>query len=94
MIIEDATRVAIYSQFAKSVSRRITQAIPELPKESLENLPLAVLLNLLFLLSGEWGSLGDYISTQKGLRALVGEKLFWNSPQEMQPETTAGGLVN
>jgi len=70
------------------------EAIPELPKESLEDLPLAVLLNLLFLLRGEWGSLGDYMSTQKGLRTLVGEKLFWNGPQLEQPEIPAGELVN
>lgn len=90
MITEDATRLSVHTYFLKSVSKRITDAIPELPKEALENLPLAVLLNLLFLLREEWGSLGDYVSTQKGLRAVVGEKLFWNSPQQERPEPPVG----
>jgi len=93
-MITEATRLVLHSYFVKSVSKRIVEAIPELPKESLEDLPLAVLLNLLFLLRGEWGSLGDYMSTQKGLRTLVGEKLFWNGPQLEQPEIPAGELVN
>ena len=92
-MITDATRLALHSYFVKSISKRIAEAIPELRNESLENLPLAVLLNLLFLLRGEWGSLGDYMSTQKGLRTLVGEKLFWNGPQLEQP-VPAGELVN
>jgi len=90
MIIEDVTRLALHAYFLKSVSQRLTDAIPELPKEALENLPLAVLLNLLFLLRGEWGSLGDYVTTQKGLRAMVGEKLFWKGPQQELSETPAG----
>ena len=94
MITGDSTRLVVYSYFVKSVSKRITEAIPELPKEAIANLSLAVLLNLLFLLRGEWGSLGDYVSTQKGLRTLIGEKLFWDSPQLEQRETPAGGLVH
>lgn len=80
----------VHAYFLKSVGKRITDTIPELPNEVLESLPLAVLLNLLFLLRGEWGSLGDYMSTQKGLRAVVGEQLFWNNPQTEQPEDVAG----
>lgn len=90
MITEDATKLIVHAYFLKSVSKRITDTIPELSKEALENLPLAVLVNLLFLLRGEWGSLGDYVTTQKGLRAVVGEKLFWNSPQQEQPEAPVG----
>jgi hypothetical protein len=90
MITEDATRLTVHAYFLKSISQRLTDTIPELPKEGLENLPLAVLLNLLFLLRGDWGSLGDYVTTQKGLRAVVGEKLFWNSPQPEEPGAPVG----
>jgi hypothetical protein len=91
MITDDAAKLVVYSHFSKCITKRIAEAIPELPNEELENLPLAVLLNILFLLRGDWGSLGDFVSTQRGLRALVGEKLFWNAPH---PEPSAGGLVN
>jgi hypothetical protein len=32
----------------------------------------------------------SYVTTQKGLRAVVGEKLFWNSPQQEQHEAPVG----
>jgi len=90
MITEDATRSIVHAYFLKSVGQRLTEAIPVLPKEALESLPLAVLLNLLFLIRGEWGSLGDFVTTQKGLRAVVGEKLYWKGPQQGPLEAPAG----
>jgi hypothetical protein len=80
MIAEHATRLIVQSYFLKSVSNRIMDTIPELPKEALENLPLAVLLSLLFLLRGEWGSPGDYMSTQKGLRSRAGRDIVLGQP--------------
>ena len=94
MIIEEAKRMIVYAFLVKLINRRVQEAIPDLPKEALENVPLAVLLNLLFLVRGEWGSLGDYVTTQKGLRTLVGEQLFWNIPQQEQPGVPVGGLVH
>jgi hypothetical protein len=71
MITEDVRQI-VYQKIVKAVGKRVEESIPELPKDSLQNLSLAALLNLLFLLKGEWGSIGDYITTQKGLRTLVG----------------------
>ena len=93
MITEDVTRQIVYQHIVKAVSNRVENVIPELPKESLQTLSLAGLLNLLFLLRGEWSTLGDYTTTQRVLRTLLGDKLLWNTPQE-QPEVPAEGLVH
>ena len=47
------------------------QTMPGSPEGSLDNLSLAAVLNLLFLLRGEWGSVGDYITKQRALRTLL-----------------------
>jgi hypothetical protein len=88
MITEDATRHIVYQHIMKAISKRVEDMIPELPKESLAQLSLAGLLNLLFLLRGEWGSIGDYVTTSKALRVLLGEKLLWSNPQD-QADTSA-----
>jgi hypothetical protein len=93
MIAEDGTRMILYAFFLKAISKRVEDAVPELPKESLQNLSLAGLLNLLFLLRGEWSTLGDYTTTRRVLRTLLGDKLLWSSPQE-QPEVPTEGLVH
>ena len=50
----------------------------KLPEDT--QLSLACALNLLFLLKGEWGSIGDYVTTFKALRATVGDDLIWAEP--------------
>ena len=40
------------------------------------------MLNLLFLLRGDWGSIGDFVTTQRAIRALVGDELLWAEPQK------------
>jgi hypothetical protein len=42
---------------------------------------LAAILNLLFLLRGEHGSIGEYVTTQRALRALVGDELLCLEPK-------------
>jgi hypothetical protein len=49
------------------------------------HLSLGALLNLLFLMRGEWGSIGDYFTTQRALRATVGDDLLWADPQGPTP---------
>src|SRR5439155_13902739 len=50
----------------------------------LDHSPVAV-LNLLFLIRGEWGSIGDFVTTQRALRAIVGDDLLWAEPQKPSP---------
>jgi hypothetical protein len=93
MITEDAARQVVYQHIVKAVSNRVENVIPELPKETLAQLSLAGLLNLLFLLRGDWATIGDYMTTSKVLRVLLGEKLLWSNPQE-EPDVPAKGLLH
>jgi hypothetical protein len=38
-------------------------------------------LNVLFLLRGSYGSVGDYMTTQRALRHLVGDDAYWRWPE-------------
>jgi hypothetical protein len=72
---EDAKQ-AVYQSILKTTSKRLEQAIPGSSEGTFGNLSLAAALNLLFLLRGEWGSIGDYVTTQRAIPALVGDPLL------------------
>jgi hypothetical protein len=92
MIADDASRQAVYQHFLKSACKRLEQAIPGSSPDAFTDLSLAAALNLLFLLRGEWGSLGDYVTTQRALRALCGDDLLWAEPNK--PTAASVGMVN
>ena len=70
-------RQEIYLQLLKVIRARIDWAI-KLPDDT--PLSLAYALNLLFLIRGECGSIGDYGTTLRALRATVGDDLIWAEP--------------
>lgn len=80
---EDA-RQNVYQHILKSANRRLEQAVPG-SEGTFGHLSLAAVLNLLFLLRGEWGSIGDYVTTQRAIRAVVGDELLWAEPQKATP---------
>jgi hypothetical protein len=84
MIIENAVRQNIYEQILKTANKRLEQALPG-SEGSFADLSLGRLLNLLFFLKGEWGTIGDYWTTHQALRALVGDDLLWADPQKASP---------
>ena len=67
-------RERIHAQLLKIVRARINFIIP-IPDNV--GMSLAGALNLLFLLIGAQGSVGDYITTLKTLQILVGDDLLW-----------------
>src|SRR6266581_3314401 len=70
MITEDAIRQNVYQHILKATNRRLEQAIPGSSEGAFARLSLAAVLNLLFLIRGEWGSIfGDFVTTQRALRA-------------------------
>ena len=73
------SRERIHTQLLKTIRARI-DAIIKLPDDT--QLSLACALNLLFLLRGELGSIGDYVTTLKALRATVGDDLIWAEPSK------------
>ena len=80
---EDA-RQNVYQSILKTACKRLEQAIPG-SEGAFAQISLAQLLNVLFLLKGEWPTIGDYVTTQKAVRALVGEQLLWAEPQKSSP---------
>ena len=81
---EDA-RQTVYQSIFKTASKRLQQAIPGSSEGMFADLSLAAILNLLFLLRSEWSSIGDYVTTQRAVRALVGDDLMWVEPQKATP---------
>ena len=69
----------IHAQILRTIRTRI-DAVIKLPDDT--QLSLACALNLLFLLRGEWGSIGDYMTTLKALRTTVGDDLIWAEPSK------------
>jgi hypothetical protein len=84
MIIENAVGQNVYEQILKTANKRLEQAIPG-SEGAYTNLSLGRVLNLLFFLRGEWGSIGDFWTTHQALRALVGDDLLWADPQKSSP---------
>lgn len=78
---EGNVRQSVYESILKTANKRLEQAIPGSPEGAFSDLSLAGVLNLLFLLRGEFGSIGDYVTTQRAIRALVGDELLWAEPQ-------------
>ena len=84
MIIENAVRQNIYEQILKTANKRLEQAIPG-SEGAYSHLSLGRAMNLLFFLRGEWGSIGDFMTTHQALRAVVGDELLWADPQKSPP---------
>jgi hypothetical protein len=80
--MSDESRKKIHAEFLKAIRARI-DALIELPDDT--QLSLASALNLLFLLRGAWGSIGDYGTTLNALRAAVGDDLIWAEPSKSAP---------
>lgn len=80
----EEARQSVYQSILKTASKRLEQAIPG-SEGAFSHLSLAALLNLLFLIRGEWGSIGDYITTQRAVRGVVGDELFWAEPEKSTP---------
>lgn len=85
MTTDETTKYSVYQNVLKTAQKRLEQAIPGSTEGAFAHLSLAAILNLLFLLRGEWGSIGDYVTTQKALRALVGDDLLWAEPKTPTP---------
>jgi len=75
---------ALYQYSLKSTNSRLERAIPGCEEGAFAHLSLAAVLNLLFLLRGEWGSIGDFVTTQRALRSLLGDDLLWAEPEKSE----------
>lgn len=85
---------AILAELSKIIVSRILEATPNIPKTVLDEMSLAGQLNILFLLRGSYGSIGDFVTTQRAMRHLVGEDNFWRWPEETEVKASASTVVN
>ncbi len=83
-----------HTELSRVIIGRILEASPNIPRANLEGMSLASQLDLLFLLRGSYGSIGNFVSTQRALRHLVGEDEFWRWPEQTKTETSASATVN
>jgi len=58
----------IVAELSKNIVSRILETTSNIPKIVLEEMSLAAQLNVLFLLRGSYGSVGDHTTTQLALR--------------------------
>jgi hypothetical protein len=91
MITDNTVKQTVYEHILKAASRRLEQAIPG-SDGAFAHLSLGELVNLLFLMRGEWGSIGDFVTTQKALRASVGDDLLW--AERLKPSPAPIELVH
>ena len=84
MITDNAVRQNVYEHILKAANRRLELAMPG-SEGAFAHLSLGELVNLLFLMRGDWGSIGDFVTTQKALRASVGDDLLWAERQKSSP---------
>ena len=89
MITDEAVKQAVYQRILKTSQKRLAQATPGSSHGTFAHLSLAAVLNLLFLLRGDWGSIGDYVTTQKAIQALVGDELLMAKPPQSAPSVVS-----
>lgn len=73
---------------------RILDACKDIPRASLEGMSIASQLDLLFLLRGHHGTIGNFWSTQKAVMFLVGDDAFWRWPEVAKVEVAESAAVN
>lgn len=85
MITDDTLRQHVYQSILKTANKRLEQTFSGSPVGAFAHLSLAALLNLLFLMRGDCGSIGDFVTTQRALRVTIGDDLLWADPKEHTP---------
>ncbi len=77
-----------YQEILKQVRERL-----KFLKLDGEELSLGSAINLLFLLRGEWVTLGEYSATLNAVGELVGKQLLWEQPIKVVAGGTSSTLV-
>ncbi len=75
-----------YEFILKMLRKRLPPALSG--QVELNNLSMSELLNLIFILYGTWGSVGDFSTTFKALTKIVGEEQLWKEPVVLPPSVS------
>ena len=76
----ESRKQKLYDTLRSQVSARLQRAL-DAAEEDLENLSLGELINTLFLMYGDRGSLGNSNVSFNAALKIVGEKLIWYEPE-------------
>lgn len=69
----------IHQHILATLRARVAQSL-RTDEDKIPRLSPGELLNILFLMLGQWGSVGDYLVTLRTLHALLGD-LLWAKPE-------------
>ena len=72
----------IYDTLRQSVTARLVRAM-DIAEGDLAHLNLGELINALFLIRGDMGSVGSFLPTFHGALKLVGQDLMWQEPDKI-----------
>jgi hypothetical protein len=75
-----------YQFILKMLRKRLPPTLSD--QAELDELSMSEMLNLIFALYGPWGSLGDFSTTFRALRKIVGEEQLWKEPLVLPPSVS------
>ena len=81
----------IHQQILGTLRTRVAQAL-RVDEDKIPSLSACELLNILFLMCGQYGSVGDYITTLGTLRTLLGD-LVWAKPEAATENSQVSMMV-
>jgi hypothetical protein len=88
-VANESQKQKIYDALRSQVSARLIRAL-DAADDDVQNLSLAEIINSLFLLYGDRGSLGNSNVSFNAAYKLVGERLMWlepdSKPAAVEPE--------
>jgi hypothetical protein len=82
---------SVHQHILATLRTRVAQAL-RTDEDKIPSLSAGELLNILFLMAGQWGSVGDYIVTVRSLHTLIGG-LVWAKPEPAPAAPQVSTLV-
>jgi hypothetical protein len=89
----DSKKQKMYDALRGQISGRLIRAIG-IAESDIENLSLAELLNILFVMHGDGGSTGNFSVTFGAALKFVGRELMWLEPEAKPADIEAEQRVN
>jgi hypothetical protein len=81
----------MHQQILGTLRTRVAQSL-RVDEDKIPCLSAGELLNILFLMCGQYGSVGDYITTLRTLRTLLGD-LVWVKPEAATENSQVSMMV-
>jgi hypothetical protein len=82
---------AVHQQILTTLRTRVAQAL-HTDEDKISCRSPGELLNILFLMNGHWGSIGDYTVTLRTLHTLLGASL-WAKPESLLEASQVSTVV-